>query len=101
MLAGLVARVAAAMQISRSVIIPITRRSSLTTGTVPQSPSHMIFAAAARSVSGLHDFTVGVNTSWIVITFAPFGQAVLAWLRFCWAARHVPCESDSLGRAGR
>jgi hypothetical protein len=45
-LAGAVDRVAAAIQMSRSVIMPMTFRSSFTTGTVPQSSSHMILATA-------------------------------------------------------
>jgi len=50
----------------------------------------MIFAAAARSVSGLDDFIVDVKTSWIVITFALFEPTVLVWVRFCGAgARHL------------
>ena len=54
---GFAERVAVAMQMSRSVIMPMTVRSWSTTGTTPQSESHMILAAAARSVSPLHDFT--------------------------------------------
>jgi hypothetical protein len=37
--------------------LPTSLRSSLTTGTTPQSQSHMILAALARSVSGLQAFT--------------------------------------------
>jgi len=55
--------VAAAMQMLRSVIMPITLPPSSTTGSVPQLPSHICIAAAAKSVSGVqlnvlgHHFT--------------------------------------------
>jgi hypothetical protein len=70
MSAGAADRVAAAMQMSRSVIIPMIFRSSFTTGTVPQSQSHMIFATVAKSMSGLHDFTSDVMKSFAVILHA-------------------------------
>src|SRR5919108_5954188 len=51
------------MQMSRSVIMPTTRPPPPTTGSVPQSCSHMSIAAAAKSVSGEQDRTPLVITS--------------------------------------
>src|SRR5260221_11137673 len=78
------ARVAPAMQMSRSVITPMTCPRSSVTGTAPQSSSHMIFAAAARLVSGPHDFTSDVISSF---TFMP---VLLHWVDAFGLARHVP-----------
>src|SRR5262245_25416403 len=70
MAAGAAERVVAAIQISRSVITPTTFWSS-TTGTIPQSQSHMIWAAAARLVSGPHARTSEVCRS---LTFMIVGR---------------------------
>src|SRR4029078_4683619 len=59
------------MQISRSVIIPMTLRSSVTTGTAPQSPSHINLATTARSVSGETVFTLDVCKS-LTVMFGSF-----------------------------
>lgn len=55
--------VATAMQISRSVITPLTRPSPVTIGRIPQSRPHMFFAASARLVSGWHELTSVVMIS--------------------------------------
>ena len=63
------------MQMSRSVIMPITLPSLWITGTTPQSLSHMIIAAAARLVPGVQVFTSRVITS---LTF-------IGYLPLCWS----------------
>src|SRR5512134_509466 len=65
-------RVATAIQMSRSVMMPATRPSSLTTGSAPQSPSHISFTASARFVSGRQVFTSLVITSRTLMALAPF-----------------------------
>src|SRR5690349_17859235 len=49
--------VPSATQMSRSVIMPVTLPASPTTGSVPQSLSHISAAAAARFVSGRQNTT--------------------------------------------
>src|SRR5688572_2317911 len=87
--AGGLDRVAAAIQMSRSVIMPRTLRSELITGTAPQSPSHINLATTARSVSGPTVFTLDVCSS-LTVMVAPF-QSLCVLSRNEHAMRH-PCQ---------
>src|SRR5882757_8718026 len=79
-------RVAPAMQMSRAVITPMTCPRSSVTGTAPQSSSHIILAASARLVSGPHDFTSDVISSF---TFMP---VLLHGVDTFGVARHMPMK---------
>ncbi len=63
--------VAVAIQTSRSVITPITFPSTLSTGSAPQSLSHIILAAAARLVPGPQHCTSRVMMSWTFMGMPP------------------------------
>src|SRR5689334_9573424 len=61
-----------AMQMSRSVIIPITCPSALTTGSAPQSQSHINLAAAASDSSARQEAT------FLVMSFSTFTLMAMA-----------------------
>src|ERR1019366_6448227 len=62
------------MQMSRSVIIPMTRMTAATTGTAPQSASHMIRAAVCRLSFALHDCTALVIKSETFMVWTPWNS---------------------------
>src|SRR6266536_271274 len=66
----------AAMQMSRSVINPTTLPSSVTTGSTPQSFSHINPAASASVAVGVQAVALLVIISLTFITILPFAAEI-------------------------
>src|SRR6266567_5744373 len=94
MLEGFLSRIAVAIQMSRSVIIPTTFRSSLIIGKIPQSFSHIVFAASAKLSVIQIALASGVITS---LTFIMPPNAYVRCRQVLTRCLFLNCRAHSFG----